>query len=65
MKNTAFINWNNWSDGPFHTSRHILVLKPNGLYTRIFSRLYKIQVNAEGNFFIRKENRNHRVILES
>lgn len=65
MKNQAFINWNNGPNGPFHTSRHLLVLKPNGLYTRIFSRLYKIQVNAEGTFFVRKGGKKHSTILIS
>ena len=65
MKNTAYINWNNGPVGPFHTSSHLLILKGDHVYARIFSRLYKIQVNAEGSFFIRKGGKKHSTILLS
>lgn len=65
MKNTAYIDWNNGPIGPFHTSSHLLIAKGEHVYTRVFSGLYKIQVNADGSFFIRKGGKKHSTILHS
>ena len=65
MKNRAYINWNNGPIGPFYTSSHPLIAKGEHVYTRILSRLYKIQVSAEGSFFIRKDGKKHPTVLLS
>ena len=65
MKNQAFINWNNGPNGPFHTSKHPLKMKGDSVFCKVFDYWYKIQVNLEGSFFIRKDGKKHSTVLIS
>lgn len=65
MKNRAYIEWNNGPIGPFHTSSHPLITEGEHVYTRIVSKLYKIQVDTDGSFFIRKGGKKHSTVLLS